>query len=207
MTNEEMKRALEKGGMTTADIEKVSDRFDAEKLTEMVEAAHTPEEAFAAIHAAYPELAVSELEKQCDFIREQFEATLKEQKKSETVELSEDELENVAGGGFFGDVGSWFKKNWKAVAVGAAIVVACVATVATAGAGAGLVGGVIAWGASTFGVGGSLSTLAAMGTAAIGLTGVTTATAIGAGVGAAVGAGAGAAILGATDVLSKANNL
>ena len=85
--------------------------------------------------------------------------------------------------------------------------VACVATVATAGAGAGLVGGVIAWGASSFGVGGSLSTLAAMGTAAIGLTGVTTATAIGAGVGAAVGAGAGAAILGATDVLSKANNL
>ena len=207
MTNEEMKMAFAKSGVSTADIEKISEKYDAEKITELVEAANTPEEAFAAIHAVYPELAVSELEKQCDFMREQFEATLKEQKQGETVELSEDELDNVSGGGFFGDVGNWFKNNWKAVAVGAAIVVACVATVATAGAGAGLVGGVIAWGASSFGVGGSLSTLAAMGTAAIGLTGVTTATAIGAGVGAAVGAGAGAAILGATDVLSKANNL
>ena len=137
MTNEEMKKALAKGGVAEADIEKVSDKFDAEKITELVEAANTPEEAFAAIHAAYPELAVSELEKQCDFMREQLEATMKEQKKSETVELSEDELENVAGGGLFDSIGGWFKDNWKKVAVGAAIAVGVALLCTGAGALAG----------------------------------------------------------------------
>ena len=42
MTNEEMKMALAKGGVTAAEIEKVSEKFDAEKITELVEAASTP---------------------------------------------------------------------------------------------------------------------------------------------------------------------
>ncbi|MBQ3825145.1 MAG: hypothetical protein II811_03305, partial [Spirochaetaceae bacterium] len=80
MTNEEMKRALANGGVSTTEIEKVSDRFDAEKITELVETANTPEEAFAVIHAAYPELEVEALQKQCDFVKEQVEAALNEQK-------------------------------------------------------------------------------------------------------------------------------
>ena len=198
MTNEEMKKALAKGGVSTADIEKVSDKFDAEKITELVEAASTPEEAFAAIHAAYPELAVSELEKQCDFMREQFEATLKEQKKGETVELSEDELDNVSGGGFFGDVGNWFKNNWKAVAVGAAIVVgtALICTGIGAGAGAAITyvtGSAIIKSAGIALITPTLTSLANAACISV-LTG--TGAAIGAGVGAGIGAGVTGALAG-----------
>ena len=198
MTNEEMKRALEKGGVAEADIEKVSDRFDADKITELVEAANTPEEAFAAIHAVYPELAVSELEKQCDFMREQLEATMKEQKKSETVELSEDELENVAGGGLFDSIGGWFKDNWKKVAVGAAIVVG--AALICTGVGAGI-GAVVAHATVAAQAASLTSTLATAGIAAsissesaAGIIAAITAT--GAGIGAGVGTAVGGAVVG-----------
>ncbi len=186
MTNEEMKRAFAKSGVSTADIEKISEKYDAEKITELVEAANTPEEAFAAIHAAYPELAVSELEKQCDFMREQLEATMKEQKKGETVELSEDELENVSGGGFFGDVGGWFKKNWKAVAIGAAIVVgaALICTGVGAGIGSTIVAGTVNIVHTT-----AVATITEFGVDVM-------ATGIGAAIGAGVGAAAGGAVVG-----------
>ena len=49
---------------------------------------------------------------------------------------TEDELENVAGGGVFDAIGDFFKNNWKKILIGAAIVV-----------------GVAALGALTFGVG------------------------------------------------------
>ena len=124
MTNEEMKQALAKGGVSTADIEKISSKYDAEKITEIVEAASSPKEAFENLHAFYPELEVEALQKQCDFVMEQIEAAMKEKKKNEAVELTEEELENVAGGGFFSSIGDWFKDNWKTVAIGAAIVVA-----------------------------------------------------------------------------------
>ncbi len=130
MTNEEMKMALAKDGLTAADIEKISEKYDAEKITEIVEAASTPKEAFAAIHAFYPELEVEALQKQCDFVMEQVEAAMNEQKQNVPMELTEEELDNVAGGGFFDSVGSWFKKNWKQVAVGAALIVAGTALVA-----------------------------------------------------------------------------
>ena len=145
MTNEEMKRALAQSGMATAEIEKVSDKYDAEKITELVETANTPEEAFAALHAVYPELEVEALQKQCDFVKEQVEAALNEQKHNEPMELTEDELDNVAGGGFFDSVGSWFKNNWKAVAIGAAIVVgaALICTGVGAGIGSTIVAGTV----------------------------------------------------------------
>ena len=89
MTNEEMKRALEKGGVAEADIEKISDKFDAEKITELVEAASTPKEAMEALHAFYPELEVEALQKQCDFVMEQVEAAMKGQENAEPMELTE----------------------------------------------------------------------------------------------------------------------
>ena len=40
MTNEEMKMAFAKSGVAEADIEKISEKYDAEKITELVETAH-----------------------------------------------------------------------------------------------------------------------------------------------------------------------
>ena len=185
MTNEEMKMALAKGGVAEADIEKVSDKFDAEKITELVEEANTPEEAFAVIHEFYPELEVEALQKQCDFVKEQVEAALNEQKHNEPMELTEDELDNVAGGGFFDSVGSWFKNNWKAVAVGAAIVVG--AALVCTGVGA-AVGACITSSALT-----AVSTGA---TSFMYVEVVTTAAATGALIGAGVGTAAGGAVVG-----------
>ena len=119
MTNEEMKMALAKDGLIAAEIEKVSEKFDAEKITELVEAASTPKEALEALHAFYPELEVEKMQEQMDFVQSQFDAAAKGEKSGETVELTEEELDMVSGGG----LGDQFKKNWKKVAVGAAIVV------------------------------------------------------------------------------------
>ena len=134
MTNEEMKEILVKGGASVADVEKAQERFDADKITEIVEAANSPEEAFENLHTFYPELEVKKLQEQCDFIMEQVEASFKEQKQAEPMELTEDELENVAGGGFWGSVGNWFKKNWKTVAIVAAGVVIGAVTCGAGGA-------------------------------------------------------------------------
>ncbi|MBQ1661182.1 MAG: hypothetical protein II054_01650 [Treponema sp.] len=134
MTNEEMKEMLVKGGASVADVEKAQERFDADKITEIVEAANSPEEAFENLHAFYPELEVKKLQEQCDFIMEQVEASFKEHKQNEPMELTESELEMVAGGGFWGSVGNWFKKNWKTVAIVAAGVVIGAVTCGAGGA-------------------------------------------------------------------------
>ena len=195
MTNEEMKQALAQGGIATADIEKISDKFDAEKITELVEAANTPEEAFAVIHEFYPELEVEALQKQCDFVKEQVEAALNEQKQSEPMELTEDELDNVAGGGFFDSVGGWFKKNWKAVAVGAAIVVgaALVCTGVGAGVGAAITYFTSHAALSAMGASLSYSTFALV----AGYTCTPILTGTGAAIGAAVGTAVGGTVTGA----------
>lgn len=39
----------------------------------------------------------------------------------ESYELTESELAEVVGGGFWSSVGKWFKKNWKYVAIGVAV--------------------------------------------------------------------------------------
>ena len=202
MTNEEMKQALAQGGIATADIEKISDKFDAEKITEIVEGASSPKEAFENIHAFYPELEVEKLQKQCDFVQQQVEASLKEQKQSEAVELTEEELENVAGSGWFSDVGSWFKNNWKAVAVGAAIVVGTALICTGIGAGAGA--------AITYATGSAIIKSAGIALITPTLTSLANAACISVltGTGAAIGAGVGAAIgAGVTGALAGTGNL
>ena len=49
MTNEEMKKALAQGGVAVADIEKISSKFDAEKVTEIVEKAENPKDVWRAV--------------------------------------------------------------------------------------------------------------------------------------------------------------
>ena len=194
MTNEEMKRALEKGGVAEADIEKISDKFDAEKITELVEAASTPKEAMEALHAFYPELEVEALQKQCDFVMGQVEAAMKGQENAEPMELTEEELDMVSGGG----IGDWFKKNWKKVAIGAAIVVG--AALICTGVGAGI-GAIVAHATVAAQAASLTSTLATAGIAAsissesaAGI--IATITATGAGIGAGVGAAVGGAVVG-----------
>ena len=191
MTNEEMKMALTKDGLTAAEIEKVSDKFDAEKITEIVEAASTPKEALEALHAFYPELEVEKMQEQMDFVQSQFDAAAKGEKSGETVELTEDELDNVAGGGFFDSVGSWFKNNWKKVAIGAAIVVGTALICTGIGAGAGA--------AITYVTGSAIIKSAGIALITPTLTSLANAACISVltGTGAAIGAGVGAAVGGA----------
>ena len=203
-----MKQALAKGGVSAADIEKVSGKFDAEKITEIVEAASSPKEAFENLHAFYPELEVEALQKQCDFVMEQIEAAMKEQKKSEAVELTDEELENVAGGGFWGSVGDFFKDNWKKLAVGAAVVVgtALVCTGIGAGVGIAMYSGAAsaAVGSCSLALGaGAVSAGTVLGTATgILATGVGVAAGVGGAIGSAVG-GVTTAVLAGTGVLDK----
>ncbi|WP_296321871.1 hypothetical protein [Treponema sp. UBA3813] len=207
MTNEEMKMALAKGGVSTADIEKVSDKFDAEKITEIVETASTPKEALEALNAFYPELEIEKMQEQMDFVQSQFEAAVKGEKSGEAVELTEEELDNVAGGGFC----DWWSRNWKTVAIGAAILAGTVlictgvgaiagsfvtasAASAAAGTGATLVEGGI--------IGGSITVDTLISTGVLTATGAAGAAAgtmagTGAAVGAAIG-GLGGSIAGAT---------
>ena len=181
MTNEEMKKALAKDGLTAAEIEKVSEKYDAEKISEIVEAANTPKEAMEALHAFYPELEVEKMQEQMDFVQSQFDAAANGEKSGETVELTEKELDMVSGGG----IGDWFKKNWKKVAIGAAIVVGTALVCTGVGA--------------AIGVAINSASIAAA-TAAYGAAGVyfgaTSAISTGALIGAGVGAAAGGAVVG-----------
>lgn len=153
MTNAELKKIMEGSGLSAEEISKFQAKFDAEKITETVENASCASEAFKALHELYPELEIENLKKQCDFMMGQIAAAVEESKKKGPVELSNEELENVAGGGIFSDIGNWFKNNWKTILVGAAVLVACAAVVAlTMGAGGALIGGVgaVIYGTDTF---------------------------------------------------------
>ena len=177
-----MKMALAKDGLTAAEIEKVSEKYDAEKITELVEAASTPKEAMEALNTFYPELEVEALQKQCDFVMEQVEAAMKGQENAEPMELTEEELDMVSGGG----IGDWFKKNWKKVAIGAAIVVG--AALICTGVGAGIGSTIVA---------GTVNIVHTTATAIITEIGVDVmATGIGAAIGAGVGAAVGGAVVG-----------
>ncbi len=129
MTNMEMKTILEKNGLSAADVEKISGKYDAEKITELVESSACPREAFEKIHQFYPEVEVAELEKQMDFVQSQLEAAWNTENKEEVQELSENELDMVAGGGFF----SWISDNWQKVAVGVTTGILCAATCGVGG--------------------------------------------------------------------------
>ena len=135
-------------------------------------------------------------------MKEQVEAALNEQKHNEPMELTEDELDNVAGGGFFDSVGSWFKNNWKAVAVGAAIVVGTALICTGIGAGAGA--------AITYATGSAIIKSAGIALITPTLTSLANAACISVltGTGAAIGAGVGAAIgAGVTGALAGTGNL
>ena len=127
MTKEELRVTLENNGFSAENIEKIQNKYDVEKITEIVDGCSSPKEAFEALHNEYPELAVEEMKKRCDFTMEQIAAAMKEKKPEGLVELTMDELENVAGGGVFDAIGDFFKNNWKKILIGTAIVVGAAA--------------------------------------------------------------------------------
>ena len=133
MTDAEMRDVLKQLGANETDINKVSESLDAEKLTMIVEGAKNSEEAIAAIGKAFPFIDVKELQKRYDFIFGQASAASKEAKSKAPVQLTKEELENVAGGS---SVGDWLKKNWRGVVVGA--VLGLCLGVFTAGVGVGI---------------------------------------------------------------------
>ena len=180
MTNAQMKEALEKAGVKAADVSKVASKFDAEKITKAVESAATPDEAIKAVASLYPEINAKELKKQYDFYAEQLKDGIPDSVKAKApMELSEDELENVAGGSAVGD---WFAKNWKVLVVGLAVGIAASIGLSFAGAAIGAKAGsaVAIAKAATFGL--AVNSVSAAG--------VSMGTMIGASVGVAVGIGA-----------------
>ncbi len=197
MTNEEMKSVLEKSGMPAESIEKMQDRFDAKIITQIVENSSGPGEAFAMLHGYYPELDVDALQKQCDFVMEQVEAGMKQKKPGENLELSENELDQVSGGGLFSAIGDWFQDNWKSVAIGAAVVVG--AALVCTGVGAAIGSAFITGGTAI-----NSTIVTAMGvsycTEWVAVTAASTGAMIGAGAGTAIGGAVTGALVG-TDVL------
>ena len=119
MTNNEMKSILVKSGFAEEAAERATKKFDAEKITDIIEATSSPEEAFKKLHDFYPELEVEKLQEQCDFIQEQLEVSMNGNNEKAVFELSEKELDMVSGGGF----GDWFRRNWKQIVTGAVLTV------------------------------------------------------------------------------------
>ena len=152
MTNEQMKTALAQEGVSTEVIERFTSRVDVEKISDIVDAAANPREAFENIKSVYPELDVDEAMKQMDFVQSQIEAAANTEENSVPLELTEDELDKVSGGG-------WFDIDWKklAKAVGVGLLGAVGGAILGAGAGcifaaAGAVLGLAAVGAVAGGV-------------------------------------------------------
>jgi len=197
MTKTEMKKILEDSGFNSETATEVAENYDIEKISEIVEKSHNPDEAFKALHDFYPEFDVAALKDEMNFVQEQMEASLKEENNGQPVALKEEELEMVSGGGF----GSWLENHWKSVVIGLAVGAACALT---CGAGAAVFTGVLAVKTASLAV--TATVLVGAGTEAAAVTAASAAAAVtgagvlssmgigfaaGAGIGAAIGAGAG----------------
>ena len=96
-----------------------SDKELAEEIAKIASQAGSLEKAIENIIEVYPEIDAEELRKQFKIISEETEKRYNEKYDSEVAEeLSDSQLESVAGGSF----GSWMKKNWPYV-LGAAVIV------------------------------------------------------------------------------------
>ncbi|MBQ7158455.1 MAG: hypothetical protein IJS09_03380, partial [Treponema sp.] len=105
-------------------------------MTEIVEKAKDPKTAIKEICKLYPDFNAKEMEEKLDFMAGQLQNSADEKKSAQPAELTENELEMVAGGSSAGD---WFSKNWKtlllgmAIGVGAAFALSGVAAMAVTG--------------------------------------------------------------------------
>jgi hypothetical protein len=154
MTNAEMVKAFSEAGLKAADLKKIEKKVDAEKITKAVESAATLEDGIKAVCKLHPELNAKELKKQMDFYADQLSSSnsAKTRKLDEAMELTEDELEHVAGGTGSSSI------NWKAILIGVACALVCAGVAAGFSAAFAPVGAKIAnavvWGAVAGTVGG-----------------------------------------------------
>lgn len=134
MTNEEFKVCLKKNGASEAEIEKITANYDIEEAERIIDAASSPREAFENIKKRFPEFDADEAMKKMDEIQRQLNEAAKEEKTGAPVQLTTEELDMIAGGG-------WWSDNWKrlAKAVGCGIAGALIL-----GAGGAFIGGDVA---------------------------------------------------------------
>jgi hypothetical protein len=71
MTNEKIKEVLTNSGVPAKEVEKIQGRFNLAKITEIVEAASSPDEAFTSLHDFCPELEIEKLHEECNFVVDQ----------------------------------------------------------------------------------------------------------------------------------------
>lgn len=104
-------------------MEKTEEEFRKE-IDDIIAHSSSADEVLKKVNEAYPELTIDSLKAQYEKEAKKAEEAFTKRTDSETVEnLSEEELETVAGGSF----SSWMKKNWPYV-VGAAIILTAVGT-------------------------------------------------------------------------------
>lgn len=104
-------------------MEKTEEEFRKE-IDDIIAHSSSADEVLKKVNEAYPELTIDSLKAQFEKEAKKAEEAFAKRTDSETVEnLSEEELETVAGGSF----SSWMKKNWPYV-VGAAIILTAVGT-------------------------------------------------------------------------------
>lgn len=131
-----MEKAIKEAKITAEDIKKASEKYDLEKISEVIRQAASPEEAFETIHALYPEFEVDLIKKQYERVQEEIKETILERKNADPNELTQQELESVVGGNIFNDIGKFFKDNWRTILCISVIALSAVAI----GGGLGLMG-------------------------------------------------------------------
>ncbi len=100
MTKEELKEMMIKAGVEESDIVEK----DIERVTEIINQSGSPNEAIKKISQAYPQVSEESLKEDTKDLL----STLKAGDVTAVQELSDADLEAVAGGSF----GSWMKDNW-----------------------------------------------------------------------------------------------
>ncbi len=150
MTKTEVKKIFKRSNLSEKDSQAFLERFDIEKITEVVERSHTKKSAMKAVNAMYPELDIKEMQKMLDFYESQRKGAAAKPavKNAAPIELTMEELGYVAGGS-----GNWLDRNWKKLLVGAILAIGVgILTFATAGAAVGVIAAGIAAVSSGVGV-------------------------------------------------------
>jgi len=100
MTKEELKEMMIKAGVEESAIVEQ----DIERVTEIINQSDSPNEAIKKISQSYPQVSEESLREDTKALL----STLKAGDETAVQELSDADLEAVAGGSF----GSWMKENW-----------------------------------------------------------------------------------------------
>ena len=130
MINEKLKELMEQSGVPQAQIQEIQEKYDFDKIYEIINSSENPKEALEKVNAFYPDLEVAKMQEQMDFIQSQIEAAAHGEKTEIPIELTEDELDSVVGGSWLGD---WLQGTARVVVTAVIMTGLCAATGAVAG--------------------------------------------------------------------------